>query len=486
MKGIINDFSNLRVLVIGDLILDVYLKGSSSRISPEAPVPVVDVAEEKYCLGGAGNVATNVRILGAQVSFCSVGGNDFGAQKAMELLKENNIDDGFMVWDDSRDTIIKKRVVAGSQTLVRFDKGTTTALEDDASQMLIKNIKRAYKHCDVVILADYNKGTFSTRVIHALALLRNQKPVFLSIDSGHLERFKILSPDLVKPNYKEAVELLSLKPQNKNRVKQMELHGEKVCSLTHARYAAITLDAEGALIFEKTKKVCRVTAERVAHPFVAGAGDTYISAFSLFMAAGAEIHKAAQTAALAAGVAIQKRSTAHCTREELLMLTSYGSKVINSDADLQKLAEICHEQGKKIVFTNGCFDILHSGHVQYLNRARKLGDVMIVGVNTDDSIRRLKGSQRPINKLADRVEVIAALHDVDYIVPFGKAGDDTPIDLIRLIKPDVFAKGGDYTKEKLPEADIVESLGGKVTILPLIPDRSTTRVISYIRAAPVL
>jgi len=262
--------------------------------------------------------------------------------------------------------------------------------------------------------------------------------------------------------------------------------GADIYSRTGAAIAAVTLDEEGAVIFNGNQPVYCCSAYPVATPNVSGAGDAYISAFTLACLSGADMPAAAELAAAAAAIAIGKQHTACCSWEELNAYLSVNDKYVTDLGQLQHLSAMYKAQGKKIVFTNGCFDILHSGHVNYLGRARELGHVLMVGINTDESIRRIKGSDRPINTLQDRMEVLAAMGAVNHIIPFGNTEDDTPAPLIQVIQPHIFAKGGDYTKESLPEAGLVEQLGGEVILLPLLPGHSTSMIIRRIHTKPVL
>ncbi len=249
---------------------------------------------------------------------------------------------------------------------------------------------------------------------------------------------------------------------------------------TGARIVAVTLDADGAIILERGRPPYRTYARPTHHSRAAGAGDTFAAALALGLAAGAETPAAADLASAAAAVVVGRDGTAACSSRELRERIAAGDKPVDDPSDLAARLSEHRRQGRRIVFTNGCFDILHRGHISYLSLAKSLGDVLVVGVNSDDGIRRLKGPSRPINALEDRMGVLAALSCVDLIVPFD---EDTPCELIRVVRPDVFVKGGDYTRDRLPEAAIVEELGGAVQILPYLADRSTTDMIERIRRA---
>lgn len=482
---ITNQFSHFNILCIGDLMVDVYLRGASTRLSPEAPVPVVNVTSTTVSLGGGANTAANLSHLGARVTYCSVTGADTDGGRAITLLQHAGVQCR-VIQHNSRNTIVKTRVMAGSQMLTRYDAGSEHAILPEVENEFIQLLQELYPQYDAIVIADYGKGLLTPAVLNALVQLQQEHPLCVAVDSKRLEYFMPLRPTLVKPNYREAVMMLQLEEQATNRHQQLEDKGSSLYARTGAAITALTLDEAGALVFEGEKPVYRAFARPIPMPNVSGAGDTYISAFTLAWLAGAGIPACAEIAGAAAAVAIGKQETAHCLQHELEAFFSVNEKYVT---DLQQLRHICNiykGQGKKVVFTNGCFDILHSGHVSYLNRARELGDVLLVGINTDDSIRRLKGSTRPVNQLYDRMQVLAGLEAVRHIVPFGSLEDDTPAALIEVIQPHIFVKGGDYTKETLPEAALVEQFGGEVVLLPLVPDRSTTHIIRRINTTPAL
>jgi D-beta-D-heptose 7-phosphate kinase / D-beta-D-heptose 1-phosphate adenosyltransferase len=478
-SNIIEEFTSKRILVIGDLMLDVYLKGSSSRLSPEAPVPVVDVREKVERLGGAANTATNLKSLGAQVTLLSVVGMDDEGSKAIRLLKHAGIDTSRILKFNERLTLVKSRIMAGPHILTRFDTGTDTPVDEKIETLMIRYLEVEYANYDAIVISDYNKGIITAAIRNALTDLQKQHNKFLSVDSKRLDFFKSLTPSFVKPNYEEVLALLNL-PAHSDRVGQLMAAGPALFAATGARIAAITLDSDGALLFSADQVLHQPCAETVNIPNVVGAGDTFVSAFTLSAVSGANIEAAGILACAAASITVGKEGTASCAIHELKFHFNKATKEIQSLDDLSQLCSFYRSLGKRIVFTNGCFDILHSGHVSYLNRARQLGDVLVVGVNNDESIRRFKGASRPINPLSDRIGVLTGLAAIDHVISFGKESDDTPIELIRIVKPDIFVKGGDYTREKLPEASAVEAAGGEIVFLPLVADHSTTQIIQQI------
>lgn len=481
--SIINNFQGITVLVLGDTILDVYLDGTSTRLSPEAPVPVVDVQQERYFMGGAANVAVNLNALGARVTFCSVIGNDDGGRRVIQRLGSLGIRTDTIISAPERSTIVKERIMSASQLIARFDRGTENPLQHSTEELLIAQIRKAYPICDAMIIADYDKGILTSGIIESLAMLRGVTAPFLAIDSRRLGVFRKLHPSIVKPNYREAINLLALKPKVKDRVIQLKNKAQALQRATGSKLAVVTLDADGAIAFNTEKMVCHAYPPAVAHPHVIGAGDTFMSALTLALVCQANISEAITLSLAAASVSVSKENTACCSGLELRSFFVHQRKYVPSVDELREICNLYRRQGRKIVFTNGCFDILHSGHVNYLNEARKLGDVMIVGINNDDSIHRLKGAGRPINPIRDRIEVVGGLGAVDHITAFGRPDNDTPLELIEAIRPDIFVKGGDYAEKNLPEAPYVKKFGGQVHFIPFLPDHSTSGVIRRIQAA---
>lgn len=466
--------------MIGDFIVDIYLQGTSTRLSPEAPVPVVDVVNEKYIAGGAANVACNLKALGADIIFCAVVGDDNVGAEAIRILKAAGISTDGVITCAERQTISKCRVLAGSQCITRIDKGSTQPLSAACENKLIKRIAEAFYSCDAVIISDYDKGTITPGVVEVLRELQGSHHKVIGLDSKRFSFFSELRVTVAKPNYDEAIKLLDISRNNEQRVQQIRDNAKELCSRINADYVAVTLDEFGSLVLNVDDVVSEVHASKITKPSVSGAGDTYLSTFVLAWSASRDVRMSAELASVAATIAVQKEFTACCSFNELRGQLQICHKLVEDHQELASLCKSLRAEGKRIVFTNGCFDILHSGHVTYLRSARELGDILIVGVNNDNSIRRLKGKSRPVNPLCDRVEVLAALSCVNYIVAFGSLQDDTPIPVLELVKPDFFAKGGDYTIDQLPEADTVIANGGQVAILPHVPDHSTTRIIHKI------
>ena len=475
---LINAWQKLTVLIIGEAMLDSFFEGISNRLCQEAPVPVVDISNRRDVPGGAANTAANIASLGAKAVFLSVVGDDNEGDRLKRILGQRGIATEHLLMV-SRATLAKQRIFAASQLVVRFDQGSTAAIAQAVEQELIERLVTLFPECDAVIVSDYGYGILTPRIIKTLANLRADRPGVLIVDSKRLEAYREVGATAVKPNYDEAIRLLNLpKLTGSERIEQIEANGEALLTLTGAKLAAVTLDADGAIIFERDRPPYRTEATPVSNIGATGAGDTYASAFTLALAAGANSQTAASLAAAATAVVVSQVGTTACSAVGLRQ--SLSGKLIDR-ADLTLLMQQLHATEKRIVFTNGCFDILHSGHVTYLNQAAALGDILIIGVNSDESVRGLKGASRPINALGDRLTVLSALASVDYVVPFAES---TPIELIKIVRPDIYVKGGDYTPQTLPEAPIVQELGGMVKILPFVSDRSTTSLINRIRQDP--
>ncbi len=475
-------FAKQKILVIGEAMLDRYLRGSTNRLSQEAPVQVVQVDEKEDIPGGAANTAANIRSLGAEPIFLSVIGDDEEGKMLRKALQGYDISDEHVICHPNRQTLAKQRVLANGQMMIRFDQGTTTPLDNATEKKLIQRVRKLVRQVDGIIISDYNYGILTPTILQALAALQRHTPRILLVDAKKYQPYQTLRVTAVKPNYAEAIHILNLerKDESEERLQQILQHGHRVLETANSQIAAITLDQDGALVFEREQPVYRVYARPADHNRVAGAGDTFMSALALALAAGAETSTAAELASAAAAIVVEKPGTSMCYIEELKGYFSGDEKYITDNFHMSARIAAYRRQGKRIVFTNGCFDILHSGHIQYLNQAKENGDVLVVGINTDQGVKRLKGPNRPINPLEDRVQVLSGLSCVDHIIPFE---EDIPYNLIRLIKPDVFVKGGDYTRRMLPEAELVEELGGAVHILPYIENHSTTNIIERIREA---
>jgi D-beta-D-heptose 7-phosphate kinase / D-beta-D-heptose 1-phosphate adenosyltransferase len=478
---LIDRFSEADVLVVGDAILDSYLRGSPTTLSREAPVPIVQLEHREDLPGGAANVAANAAALGARVRLLSVVGEDAEGERLLALLRQRDVVTDAVVNDPARQTLAKHRVVGGGQILVRFDQGTTTDLEAGAERSAVRRLTAQMASADVVIVSDYEGGVLTPRVVRAIERLQARRPRPLVADAKDLRRYREAGVSAVTPNWAEALSLLApvSAGDGLDRAAFVDRHGERLLRSTGAGMAVVTLDEDGAVLVEPGRPSHRTWPRRPPRPHSPGAGDTFAAAFALALAAGADGPTAAELATAAAAIVVGKPGTDACSEAELRERVVPAGKVAQDpDRLVAQLAEE-RRRGGRIVLTSGCFDILHRGHVAYLSRAKALGEVLVVAVNSDASARRLKGGGRPINTLEDRLDVLAGLSCVDRIVAFDAA---RPTSLIRAVRPDVFAKGGDYTRDTVPERALVERLGGRVEILPFVADLSTTGIIHRIRS----
>jgi D-beta-D-heptose 7-phosphate kinase / D-beta-D-heptose 1-phosphate adenosyltransferase len=475
----IDSFRFLDVVVIGEAMLDTYFRGSTDRLCREAPVPIVAVSQREDAPGGAANTAVNAAALGARVHLVSVIGADAEGECLSRLLDEQRIVSNDRYVAQGRRTLAKNRVIAASQLLIRFDQGSTGPIDRSAERHLIDRLHALVPRASVIIVSDYGYGILTPRVLEALADLQRRHARTFVADSKNLASYKTVGVTAIKPNFDEARALLGQSGVEAvcARPEWVAAHGESLLDRTGARMAAVTLDTDGAVLLERGQPPYRTYAKPARHSQAAGAGDTFLAAFGLALAAGAEAPDAADLASAACAVAVAREGTTPCFARELRSVLA-ESKPAADRSQLVRQLQAHRVAERRIVFTNGCFDILHRGHITYLSQAKALGDVLVVGVNSDSSIRRLKGPSRPINTLEDRMGVLAALSCVDHVIAFE---EDTPCELVRAVRPDVFVKGGDYSLDRLPEANIVAQYGGEVRILPLVADRSTTNLIERIR-----
>jgi D-beta-D-heptose 7-phosphate kinase/D-beta-D-heptose 1-phosphate adenosyltransferase len=472
---LIDKFPLKTILVVGDIILDSYLKGTSTRLCREAPVPIVDIEKESRYPGGAANTAANVATLNAHCILASWVGQDIEGCSLTERLAHIDIDNILTI--QGRRTLFKQRIVADGQILARVDKGDTNDLLEDASERLAEILEEHYKAkaLDAIIVSDYGYGTITPQVLAKLSELN----IRLIVDAKDLTKYRHLNVMAMTPNYAEAMAILGepLLSDRSDRIHQVLTHGDRLRHQLNTKILVITLDKDGAVLFERETE-SHYFSTTPQKGMVGGAGDTFLAAFTLSLCSGASAEVATQIGILAASSTITLPGTATCTHGQLRRsLLNEQSKLLPI-RELENTINACRIQGAKIVFTNGCFDLLHHGHIQHLREAAAQGDVLIVGLNTDQSIKRLKGDTRPINSFSDRAAMLSALPFVDFIMPLD---DDNPIELIKKVRPDIFVKGGDYTSETLPEASIVKKLGGIVRILPFHAGYSTTQIVEKIK-----
>jgi D-beta-D-heptose 7-phosphate kinase/D-beta-D-heptose 1-phosphate adenosyltransferase len=481
---VLDGLARPRVLIVGDLILDRYVTGAVERISPEAPIPVLNARHSEERLGGAGNVAANLRAMEAAVEVVGAVGRDERGGRLLELLRGIGVECDAVLVSPDRPTTQKTRFISGTQQIIRVDWEEACALTPESAARLIAALPDEVAAADAVVLSDYGKGVLTAEVLSAAIRAARARGVPCLVDPKGSDYGRYRGATLVTPNRREAEQALGRRLEH---LSQMAGAAEDLARLAALDAAVITLGADGiqyrssgAALGEHQGRVPAV-ARQVFD--VTGAGDTVIAHQALGLAARVGFEAAVELANRAAGIVVGRRGAAAVTRAELRAALGERrtgtTQLLSRREDLPALLAEWRSEGKRVVFTNGCFDILHAGHVDYLRFARSRGDVLIVGVNDDQSTRRLKGPDRPINALEDRMRVLGALEMVDAVVPFG---EDTPEELIRAITPDVLVKGQDWEQKGVVGREWVEKHGGEVFLAPLLPGRSTTSIVDKLRA----
>ncbi len=467
-------FDKARVLVVGDLMLDRYWHGDTSRISPEAPVPVVLVGDAEERPGGAGNVALNIAALGATAMVLGLTGDDESADMLERRLSEAGVRCHFERLPGSA-TVTKLRVLSRHQQLIRLDFEDGFPGHDCAD--LLQSFEQLLPEADAVILSDYGKGALR-RAQELIALARKAgKPVLVDPKGRDFTPYR--GATLITPNLSE-FEAVAGKCAGEE---ELVTRGERLRDELTLEALLITRSEKGMTLLRREHPPVHMPTRAREVYDVTGAGDTVISVLATTLAAGEEMAEATALANLAAGVVVGKLGTATVTVPELrqaLRSQEQPARGVVGEDRLAALVQDAQLHGERVVMTNGCFDILHAGHVQYLEQAARLGDRLIVAVNDDDSVKRLKGAERPINPVAQRMAVLSALGAVDWVVPFS---EDTPERLICRLKPDVLVKGGDYQPHEVAGGKCVTGAGGEVVILDFLDGCSTTRIVEIIRTS---
>ena len=461
------------IAVIGDLMIDEYIWGACERISPEAPVQVVSVKKESSVLGGAGNVLSNLQALEAEVSLYSVIGNDKNAEHLQGLIEEIAPKQTTLVSEAGRITTKKSRIVASGQQILRFDDETTFPINDLSQRELFAALEKNIANYDAILLSDYGKGVLTSDLCQKIISHANTLHIPILVDPKGKDYYKYKYATLLTPNRKEAALATSIQIDDQKKLSDALHFLKKEIALS---YAVITLSEDGiALLDDQVRQIPTVAREVFD---VTGAGDTVLASLGVAIASGIDIAAACEFSNKAAAVVVAKVGSATATLNEIeeyehsLNKGQAQSKIKNRD-QITRIAKRLKEQKRKIIFTNGCFDILHRGHAAYLEKAKALGDILIVGLNSDESIRRLKGEKRPINLLEDRAFLLAALESVDYVVPFT---EDTPYTLIKDIVPHTLVKGADYHDKEVVGSDIAD----EVVLIDFVEGKSTTSLISKI------
>ena len=463
-----------KLLVIGDLMIDHYLWGSCERISPEAPVQVVNVKSESAVLGGAGNVINNLNALGAKVDVISVIGGCEISDELKTLLTDIGVNTQYLITQKDRITSKKSRIIASQQQVVRYDRESTDEISSESKNSVLDSFRNIIENYDGVLLSDYGKGVLTSELTQALITIANENGKKVLVDPKGLDYSKYKGAYLLTPNKKEASEATQVNIKDDASLTQAITQLKTECDLD---VSLITLSEQGVAIYDDALRTHPTVAREVFD--VTGAGDTVLASLGFALACEYGIDDAVEFANLAAGIVVGKIGSATATLNEIIEYESSLNKS-TSDEHIKTLGEITalsqelKARGKKIIFTNGCFDILHAGHVRYLETAKSYGDVLILGLNSDKSVTALKGKGRPINMQIDRAYILAALEAVDYVVIFD---EDTPYNLIKAIKPHILVKGGDYEGKDVVGQDIADEL----KLVQFVDGKSTTRTIEKIQ-----
>lgn len=462
------------ILVIGDLIIDQYLWGDTDSISPEAPVPIVRIDNENITLGGAGNVINNLKALGANTDIISVIGDCEISSIAKDLLKEIQVKTDYLVFEKNRITSKKTRIISSQQQVIRFDQESTQTINKITQNKIITHFKEIVQNYSCALFSDYGKGIFSKELTQLLIKIAANNNVKVLIDPKGSDYSKYKGAYLLTPNKKEAIQSTKINITNQSSLKKAIALLKRKFSL---EVSIITLSDQGIAIYDKKFRTLPTVAREVFD--VTGAGDTVLASLGFALSSNLNIDESVKFSNLAAGVVVGKIGSSTSTLNEIIeyessLNKSTSDKHIKTIKEIKELSAEYRNKGKKIVFTNGCFDILHAGHVKYLEASKKLGDILIVGLNSNQSVANIKGETRPINSENNRAYLLASLESVDYVVIFH---EDTPLNLIKTVKPNILVKGSDYKGKHVVGQEIADEL----KLVDFIDDLSTSNIIQKIK-----
>jgi len=477
----IKKFAGCRLLVAGDLMVDEYLWGNVERISPEAPVQVVSVTSEEYTLGGAGNVISNLVALGAKVSAAGVIGTGNNGQLVLKKLDALGVDTRGVIQDRQRTTTRKTRVIANHQHVLRFDREVKT----DISRQTMNKISRAAEEmmadADLILVSDYNKGLITKALMTKLIAAAQKYKKLLIVDPKGRDFKKYAGASLITPNKKETARAAGIEIVDESSLAEA---ARRLIKKTDINKILVTCGKEGMAYFDHDTPPYRISTKAHQVFDVSGAGDTVLAVLGLGIAAGYSNKEAVALANTAAGIVVGKVGTATVSKTELAaalnLIPALSLDKQKTLAEVATVARNLEKNGKRIVLTNGCFDLLHVGHIKLLSASKQLGDVLIVALDDDESVKQLKGSGRPIINENERLRIISALDSVDYVIIFSSHELN---EVIEAIRPAVLTKGSNYGTEAIRGREIVERYGGRVEIIPLTENISSTRIINNIKTS---
>jgi D-beta-D-heptose 7-phosphate kinase/D-beta-D-heptose 1-phosphate adenosyltransferase len=472
-------FETCRLLVVGDLMIDEYVWGQVDRISPEAPVQVVSVLRDSTTLGGAGNVVNNLAALGAQVAVAGIIGSGANSDFLIRMCQELGVDTSGLIRDPDRRTTRKTRIIGGHQHVLRIDRETKQPISEAQCGEIVRFIKDRIGTFDLVLVSDYGKGLLSEGLLRQIMALGSQynKPVV--VDPKGLAFEKYAGATVITPNKKEASLAAGIEIVDDQT---LEAAGEKLLKKTGVKKVLITCGKDDMVLFENGRKPYRISAEARQVFDVSGAGDTVLAVLGLGLASGGTFRQAATLANIAGRIVVGKVGTATVSVEELRKAADPSGQSLASKhktlGDLAPIVEQLRAEGKTIVLTNGCFDVLHVGHIKLFGASKKMGDVLIVAIDDDQSVCVLKGKDRPVISEQERVRIISAMDSVDYVTVFSTKDLEK---LIEAIRPHVLTKGSNYSRKPVLGREIVEKFGGKVALVPMTESVSSTQVINQIK-----
>ena len=479
-KQFFNSIQRPKVLVIGDLILDEYIWGGVNRISPEAPVPILETRSENLALGGAANVANNLVGLGCEVHLCGAIGQDEKGDKLLQTIHERSIHSEGIFRFVHRPTTSKIRIIAHNQQILRIDKEDNRPITEETEKKLIQYINQVIPKMDGVICSDYQKGVLTEKLIRAIMHRAQKSKIAVIVDPKSSDFSLYKGATVITPNEREVARSVPIKVKN---TEDLGRAAEYLLNLTRAQAILITRGKDGMSLFQNKEDLVSIPTVAKEVFDVTGAGDTVISVFSMAVFSGFNFHEAAWLSNMAASVVVGKLGTAVVTLDEIneflheeMLRTSHTVLELE---ELKKIVSLAKSTDKKVVFTNGCFDIIHGGHIEFLQKAKALGDILVVGLNTDQSVKRLKGESRPIKSEKERANILSAIKYIDYITLFSET---TPEKLIQEIRPDILVKGNDYNIDDVVGREIVEGYGAKVELIPIVQGLSTTKTLEKILA----
>jgi D-beta-D-heptose 7-phosphate kinase/D-beta-D-heptose 1-phosphate adenosyltransferase len=475
----LSKFDQCRLLVVGDLMIDEYVWGDVDRISPEAPVQVVAVNNQDYTLGGSGNVVNNLAALGADVAVLGVVGTGRDGELLLKILSELGSDPAGIIQETGRPTTKKTRIIAEHQQVLRIDRETKKKISANTFASISALAEKIIPDVDVILISDYGKGLITRELIAKLVNLAAASGKITIADPKGLDFSKYAGITLLTPNKKEASLASNIEIMDPASLASA---GSQLLKKSGIDKLLITCGKDGMVFFEPGHEPFTISTKAREVYDVSGAGDTVIAVLGLGIAAGLSFKAAVALANTAAGIVVGKVGTATVTREELgQALLQPADSTVSKHKTIKELAELSrrlHIDRKRIVLTNGCFDLLHTGHIKLFAASKRKGDVMIVALDDDDSVKRLKGADRPVISAAERVGILSALDCVDYVVVFATHELD---DVIKSIRPDILTKGSNYDSEAVEGREIVENYGGRVELVPITEEISSSQIINNIK-----